>query len=58
MCAYAITPEQILDIGASIRSQAANVMFEGDEEGSSIATLVLDSLKKVNNDLYRVTDVI
>ncbi len=46
-CTYLLAPDQMIDISASLRSQATNVLFEGDSEGVSIATLILDSLRKV-----------
>lgn len=36
----------ILNVDGTIRAHAADILFEGDEEGKSIATLILDSILK------------
>lgn len=45
---YPISSNKVLELPPSLRSTATNILFEGDEEGTSIASLVLDSLRKVN----------
>lgn len=39
--------DKILEIPTTVRPQAHEVLFEGDEENNTVATLVLESLKKV-----------
>jgi len=41
---YPISSEQVLEIDTFTRERAAEVLFEGDEEDVSIATVILDSL--------------
>jgi hypothetical protein len=44
---YTIKPDIYIEIGNSIRKEAVDSLFEGDEEDNSIATVVLHSLLKV-----------
>jgi len=48
---YALAPDKVLQIDLFVRSRAANVLFEGDDEGTSVASLVLDSLAKCAPDI-------
>jgi hypothetical protein len=47
---YALSADSVVEIDSNVRSQAANVLFEGDDEGTSIASLLLDSLNKCAPD--------
>jgi len=47
---YPHTCDTRLKVTGEIRTKACNVLFEGDDEGVSIVTLVLDALKKSPKD--------
>jgi len=48
---YPIDKESSLDVNLFVRSEAANLLFDGDEESFSIPSLVLESLKKCSEDV-------
>jgi len=48
---YALASDKVLQVDLFVRSHAANVLFEGDDEGTSVASLVLESLAKCAPDI-------
>jgi len=48
---YALESDKVLQVDLFVRSQSTNILFEGDDEGTSVASLVLDSLIKCAPDI-------
>lgn len=47
---YPLGGDKILTVSGEIRAHAMDILFSGDEEGKSIATLILDSILKTPVD--------
>jgi hypothetical protein len=50
---HACNSGRVLEIPTSLRSLAPEVLFEGDEEGNSLPSIILDSLRKVRKELHQ-----